>query len=60
MSGITKYTLSIVAAVFALVPLAVSAQDISGGSMDLGQKEFESRCAICHGVKGKQLVGELF
>lgn len=53
MSSITRGISYTVAFLLVLIPIMVNAQDISGGSLDLGKKEFESRCAICHGANGE-------
>lgn len=39
---------ALVGASLLLVPLAVQAQ-----SPDLGKREYDSNCAVCHGLKGK-------
>lgn len=53
MSAIRKFILGISVTLFTLFPAIVSAQDVSGESLSIGEREFESSCAICHGTGGK-------
>lgn len=44
--------LALVATTLAVLPAVASAQQATR-DIDIGQREFEANCAVCHGVSGK-------
>ena len=43
------HTIAIVAAVMTVLPAIA----LAAGPIDVGKREYDSACAVCHGVKGK-------
>lgn len=43
----------IVGAVAVCTPTAVQAQQSGGAVQDLGKREYQAHCAVCHGTSGK-------
>ncbi len=44
---------SIIASVFAATGLCMSVASAQVARLDIGKREYESSCAVCHGVNGK-------
>jgi mono/diheme cytochrome c family protein len=39
--------------VFAVTAVSASGYALAGGDVEMGKKEYDAKCAVCHGISGK-------